>query len=381
MSPAEFKHWTDEVGNHRPTFVSVFRAGVTRSDVWNHFKNLVTLASETITLPKNQTQAALVQPGGPGYSVTAYPPQDPNAGWIKFIDDSGHMTHARNTSRTQTLYASYLPGLTAADRYAVETYIPDEHATTHSANYFVVYYENGQRKESHVVLRQIDYKNAWVPLGFFQLDPRQAEAGRVNLLDLTADAKTREIAFSAIRWRPVASGGPGFDAPVGTPEERASAQLWPGKWLDANPYGSKYSLGYHTGSDLNLNYPFHNADKDQPVYAIADGVVRFARVIPETWGGLIVINHGPLSDGSPVFARYAHVANILVKEGDPVKRGQQIAQVGLFGKPEYANYHLHFDISTTNLLGQSPRDWPAENLAKIKAHYVDPKEFIEDHRP
>jgi murein DD-endopeptidase MepM/ murein hydrolase activator NlpD len=72
---------------------------------------------------------------------------------------------------------------------------------------------------------------------------------------------------------------------------------------------------------------------------------------------------------------------IKVKAGDPVKRGQQIAQVGLFGKPEEHNYHLHFDISTNGLLGANPRHWPSNDLNSVLANYIDPKKFIENHRP
>jgi hypothetical protein len=34
-----------------------------------------------------------------------------------------------------------------------------------------------------------------------------------------------------------------FSAPIGTEEERASGKIWPGRWHDANPYLSHYSLG------------------------------------------------------------------------------------------------------------------------------------------
>ena len=52
----------------------------------------------------------------------------------------------------------------------------------------------------------------------------------------------------------------GHDAPIGTAEERANTQVWPGDWFDASPYGKLYLLGtprqaYHTGADLNCNKP------------------------------------------------------------------------------------------------------------------------------
>ncbi|MCU0484763.1 MAG: M23 family metallopeptidase, partial [Anaerolineales bacterium] len=138
----------------------------------------------------------------------------------------------------------------------------------------------------------------------------------------------------------------------------------------------------HTGADLNLNIPSYNLDKGKPVYAAADGTVIFSQVVTgSTWNGLIVIEHPPLPDGKPVFTRYGHVENLIVRAGDTVRRGQQIAQVGRYLDPKYPNYHLHFDISLTTILKSNPRHWPQFDLNSVKTNYVDPKKFIEQHRP
>lgn len=380
MTRAEFQQWCDLIQARQPSFVSLYRAGVTIPEAWIPFKDLKVSASQRIPLPDGEM--VIVQPNGPGYRVVAYPPHTPETGWTHtFTDLNGNLVRVRNTSKVQTMYAIYLPSITKPGRYSIETFIPGQHATTKGAQYFIVYYENGQRKEKRVLLNQLNYSDRWVPLGTFDLQAKYPEEGRVNLVDVTDETPSKEIAFTAIRWRPVPAGGPGFDAPVGEPEERASAQIWPGKWVDSNPYLTKYSLGYHTGADLNLNFPNYNADKGKPVYAIGDGVVTFAQVVPDSWGGLIVIRHDPLPDGTPVYSRYGHVENIAVKAGDMVKRGQQICTVGLFGPPAGQNYHLHFDISCTTLLESYPRHWPKFDLEAVKKHYVDPRKFIEDHRP
>ncbi len=385
MTRLEFQRWCDEAQAHAPTFVSLYRAGVTMAEAWAPFKNLKVAESEVIVIP-DSGETVLVQPNGAGFSLYAFPPNTPEAGWtLQFTDIEGNLVRVRNAVRKQTMYATYKPALVKAGRYNVETFIPSTHATTKGAQYFVVYYENGVRKENRVVVNQIIRSNEWVSLGTYDLDPQNADAGRVNLVDITGDDSPREIGFTAIRWRPVVEvvGGAGFDAPVGTAAERASPQIWPGKWIDANPYLSKYSLGYHTGADLNLNFPNFNADKGQPVYASGDGEVVYAQVVPQSWRGLIVIKHAKLPDGKPVFSRYGHVENISVKVGDVVKRGQQIATVGLFGPVEGQNYHLHFDISCTDILdkGNRPTHWPSTDLNAVKVHYVDPKKFIQDHRP
>ena len=383
MTRAEFQRWCDETEAHQPTFVSLYRAAVTINEAWVPFKTLKVAETDIVVLPDGG-ESILVQPNGAGYEVHAFPPNTPEAGWtLQFADVQGNMVRVRKTSKTQTMYATYKPALPQAGRYIVETFIPGTNATTKSAQYFVVYYDKGTRKENRVILNQLNYSNQWVSLGTFDLDPKNADAGRVNLVDITNDDTPREIAFTAIRWRTGVELKHGFDAPIGTAAERATPQIWPGKWVDANPYLTKYGLGYHTGADLNLNFPNFNADKGQPVYAVADGEVVFAEVVVESWRGLIVVKHSPLPDGKPVFSRYGHVENIQVNVGDFVKRGQQISTVGLFGSTEGQNYHLHFDISCTNILDKqnSPRDWPGMELNRVKLNYVDPKKFIQDHRP
>ena len=383
MTRAEFQLWCDQVQARGATFVSLYRAGVTLAEDWIPFKDLKISDVDPVP-PVDHGETIVVQPNGAGYRVVAYPPHTPESGWINtFIDINGNQIRTRNSTKAQTMYAIYLPSLAKAGRYAVEVFIPSTHAVTKGAQYFVVYYEGSARKEQRTVVNQLQYSNQWVALGTFNFAAKHADDGRVNLVDVTDDSTPKEMAFSAIRWRPLLEGGTGFDAPIGTAEERASAQTWPGFWSDGNPYLTKYSLGYHTGADLNLNVPNHNLDKGKPVYAIADGVVTYAQIVPapSTWRGLIVIRHAPLPDGTPIFSRYAHVENIVVNVGDVVTRGQQISTVGLFGPVEEQNYHLHFDISCTNLLETNPRDWPGLDINFLKIHYADPKKFIQDHRP
>ncbi|MBN2145858.1 MAG: peptidoglycan DD-metalloendopeptidase family protein [Anaerolineales bacterium] len=382
MTRAEFQPWCQQVQSRGPSFVSLYRAGVTIAEAWVPFKDLQVSATERIPIPDDDREMVLVQPNGAGYRVVAYPPHTPESGWVNtFTDVCGNLVRTRNTTKAQTMYAIYLPAITKPGRYVIETFVPGQHATTKSAQYFVVFYENGQRKETRVLLNQLNYSDSWVSLGTYEINAKNNDDGRVNLVDVTDDTTTKEIAFTTIRWRPLSEGGVGYDAPIGTLEERASPQIWPGKWIDANPYTTKYSLGYHTGADLNLNFPNFNADKGQPVYAVADGVVTCAHVVTGSWNGLIVIKHDPLPDGKPVYSRYGHVENIAVKVGDVVKRGQQISTVGLFGTPEAGNYHLHFDISRTTILEGRPGHWPAFDLNSVLVNYVDPKKFIQDHRP
>lgn len=177
--------------------------------------------------------------------------------------------------------------------------------------------------------------------------------------------------------------GDGFDPPIGTEEERASAQVWPGTWFDATGFASRYLLNgipqFHTGADLNSNSPHWDADRHAPVYASGSGLVTFSGRGNGTWGNLVVIRHDPLPDGLVIWSRSAHMNNVLVKTGDVVARGQQIGQVG--NSDGRFAYHLHFDMARTDIMERNPNHWPGASYEGVLAHYIDPKTFIQQHRP
>ncbi len=169
----------------------------------------------------------------------------------------------------------------------------------------------------------------------------------------------------------------GFDAPIGSPQERAGAPMWPGAWFDATPYGTRYDAtgrpAVHTGADLNLP---NDQDALAPVYAGASGVVRAAAVYP-VWGNLIIVEH-KLADGTPIWTRYGHLNEMSVQANQVVSRGQMIGRVGnAFNR--YA-YHLHYDVARIDL-GKSPADWPGDDLGRVMRDYLDPLAFTQAHRP
>ena len=56
---------------------------------------------------------------------------------------------------------------------------------------------------------------------------------------------------------------------------------------------------------------------------------------------MIFGKHLEITNGD-VMTRYAHCNKIIVKQGDKVKQGQKIAEVGATGKA--TGPHLHFEI-------------------------------------
>ena len=76
--------------------------------------------------------------------------------------------------------------------------------------------------------------------------------------------------------------------------------------------------------------------KGQPVVAAAGGEVVYSGSGLLGYGQLIIINHN-----KNYLSAYAHNSSLLVKEGDVVEAGQQIAKLGDTGTDRAM---LHFEI-------------------------------------
>jgi murein DD-endopeptidase MepM/ murein hydrolase activator NlpD len=99
-----------------------------------------------------------------------------------------------------------------------------------------------------------------------------------------------------------------------------------------NPSRLHPILGYyrpHTGVDLG-------GRTGDPIYAAGDGYVSFTGRTGG-YGINIVVNHG-----FGYQTQYAHLSKILVTDGQWVKRGEQIAEMGSTGTSTSA--HLHYEV-------------------------------------
>lgn len=102
-----------------------------------------------------------------------------------------------------------------------------------------------------------------------------------------------------------------------------------------SPYISRYMGEGHRGDD-------YAADHGAEVHAAADGTVLTAEY-NASFGYYVVIDHGTSEDGADWQTLYAHLAEEpIVKEGDPVTRGQIIGGVGSTGMS--TGDHLHFEV-------------------------------------
>ncbi|AUT46074.1 M23 family metallopeptidase [Achromobacter sp. AONIH1] len=94
-----------------------------------------------------------------------------------------------------------------------------------------------------------------------------------------------------------------------------------------NPVTGRSAL--HEGLDFS-------APPGTPILAASGGVVLESKFHPG-YGNMVEIDHG---DG--LITRYAHASSLLVKQGQLVDRGQQIARVGSTGRS--TGPHLHFEV-------------------------------------
>lgn len=139
----------------------------------------------------------------------------------------------------------------------------------------------------------------------------------------------------------VAEGG-GSDQPVesppipeSTPARHKVSASPPGQWQW--PHGGRIiqTFGKHgqtrsTGIDIAVR-------RGDRVRAAADGVVAYADDGLPGYGNLVILRHG----GSYMTA-YAHNDTILVKRGEAVRAGQEIAKAGQSGR--VSSPRLHFEL-------------------------------------
>jgi Peptidase family M23 len=228
----------------------------------------------------------------------------------------------------------------------------------------------------------------------------EPQASRTLLLDFALDTLAQSPAAVMLRLRgtgvtsPAAGNTPGpfdtlgypFDISAGTPRA-ISPPLRGTNWVALNgccdpgwphrdailPVNMKLNNSQRFAIDwkrVNDQGDFYTGDKTKnesyvdygsPVYAVADGTVmstldnldaNIPGILPATDPALaakltvenIDGNHVIIDIGGGVYAMYAHFikGSLLVKPGDKVKKGQQIAKLGNTGNANAP--HLHFQL-------------------------------------
>jgi murein DD-endopeptidase MepM/ murein hydrolase activator NlpD len=122
----------------------------------------------------------------------------------------------------------------------------------------------------------------------------------------------------------------------------------------SSPYGTRRdpingSLRHHSGLDIA-------AVKGSPVFAIANGFIDFTGK-KGAYGNLIEINHS-----ENLKSRYAHLDKILIKKGQPVRKGDLIGRVGSTGR--VTGPHLHLEIKENNKI-TNPKNYLKDALKNL----------------
>ncbi len=115
---------------------------------------------------------------------------------------------------------------------------------------------------------------------------------------------------------------------------KATPSIWPTAGRITSYYGYRIAplriaSEYHTGIDI-ANEP------GTPVYATADGVVRYSGWA-NGYGLSMVLDHG-----FAYSTLYGHLSELVVKEGAQVRRGQLVGRIGSTGTS--TGPHLHYEV-------------------------------------
>jgi murein DD-endopeptidase MepM/ murein hydrolase activator NlpD len=150
-------------------------------------------------------------------------------------------------------------------------------------------------------------------------------------------ARLASATSNVVEEKPAAAAEP----VVAKPAEATGALptfRWPVRGKVITGYGAKTNGKSNDG--INVAVP-----EGTPVKAAEDGVVAYSGNELKGYGNLVLVRH---SNG--YVTAYAHASELLVKRGDPIKRGQIIAKSGQSG--EVGSPQLHFEIRK----GSSPVD-------------------------
>lgn len=133
----------------------------------------------------------------------------------------------------------------------------------------------------------------------------------------------------------------------------------------------------HSGIDLNA-VTGGDTDYGNRVRCCADGIVVSAGDYP-SWGGIVLVHHPDLG----VWTQYAHLINICVRAGQRVSMSTPLGQIGKGANNQFPS-HLHFEVRRSLLPAQfwASARFPTKVGAEqyIREHYLDPKEWLEQHR-
>jgi murein DD-endopeptidase MepM/ murein hydrolase activator NlpD len=159
-----------------------------------------------------------------------------------------------------------------------------------------------------------------------------------------------------------------FAYPIGNREVITEAKDKKDDWYNATNFGETN----HLGEDWNKNSG-GNTDCGEPVYAIGNGEIIYAKESGVGWGNVVIIEH-TLPDGEKVESLYGHLLEILKTEGE-VKKREQIGKVGNANGKYLCHLHLEIRVESCPMWHQVGGGYSSE-----RDGWVDASEFIDSHR-
>ncbi|AZN36085.1 peptidoglycan DD-metalloendopeptidase family protein [Iodobacter ciconiae] len=150
-----------------------------------------------------------------------------------------------------------------------------------------------------------------------QLNDNTIHVGQILNIGM---GKPATPALDPVKTKPPAT----TPAPVSKPKTPAISLVWPNKGPVLRAFNGKSNKGINIGGAAG-----------SPVYAAASGKVIYANQV-RGYGKLLIIKHN-----KDYLTAYAHNRQILAKEGDNVKQGQSVAEMGNTGSDKVM---LHFEL-------------------------------------
>jgi murein DD-endopeptidase MepM/ murein hydrolase activator NlpD len=214
-------------------------------------------------------------------------------------------------------------------------------------------------RQNHISIGELAHANGLQPSSALKLGARLTVPGKsVAMAAPVAPVATVPQAVAAVPMpapTKVATAGPVQSARLAqanpAPEEKQEEPArpaettsslptfrWPARGKVITSYGAKTNGKSNDG--INIAVP-----EGTPIKAAEDGVVAYSGNELKGYGNLVLVRH---SNG--YVTAYAHASELMVKRGDPIKRGQVIAKSGQSG--EVGSPQLHFEIRK----GSSPVD-------------------------
>lgn len=167
--------------------------------------------------------------------------------------------------------------------------------------------------------------------------PAKAEAPKAE-----AAAKPQQVAAVKPEQAAPAAAAPKAEAPAAAAEDDKPEFRWPAR--------GRVIKGFKAGQNEGINIA---VPEGTPVKAAESGVVVYSGNEVKGYGNLVLIRHP-----NGFVSAYANNGELLVKRGDQVKRGQQIAKSGQTG--DVSAPQLHFELRK----GSTPVD-PTHYLAGL----------------